>query len=170
MAAEKIPRLSAEERDCLVAYLDGELEEDLSREIERKLSASPTARHDVEMLSRTWDLLNALPRAKLTQEFTQKTMTLAVRQEQVPDLKSVNWYPAARRGVVATGWVVILTLAGWVGFQITNQWIPNETEMVARDWEVIENLDQYMDLGSVQFLEELQKSRTFADAPSEPAP
>ena len=57
----KLARLNPEQRDNLAAYLDGELEETATQEIEQILAVSEVARHEVDMLSRTWDLLNSLP-------------------------------------------------------------------------------------------------------------
>ncbi len=71
----KMTRLSAEQRENLVAYLDGELDDSATQNIEQVLAESVVARHDVDMLSRTWDLMNVLPGVKASEEFTRKTLS-----------------------------------------------------------------------------------------------
>jgi anti-sigma factor RsiW len=77
----KITRLSGEERENLVAYLDGELDPQQIREIELALGRSPVARHDVDMLARTWDLLDNLPQQQVGEQFVTETMSLVIGAE-----------------------------------------------------------------------------------------
>ena len=51
-------------KEDLVAYLDGELDEQASQDIEQTLAQSPAARREVEALARTWKLLRVLPEVK----------------------------------------------------------------------------------------------------------
>src|SRR5579859_2895023 len=80
----KLARLSSEQRENLTAYLDGELDEATTQDIEQVLAVSEVARHEVDMLSRTWDLLNALPTHKASEEFTHKTMSNLRAAEHAP--------------------------------------------------------------------------------------
>ena len=54
-------RLTPDERADLVAFVDGELPESTSRSLSTKLTQSTTARREVEMLRKTWELLGHLP-------------------------------------------------------------------------------------------------------------
>ena len=54
-------RLTPDERADLVAYIDGELPEGVSRSLATKLTNSATGRREVEMLRKTWELLGHLP-------------------------------------------------------------------------------------------------------------
>ena len=58
----KPPPWSAEERDNLVAYLDGELDEAAVRSLEARLARDPQARQELEALKRSWEMLDYLPR------------------------------------------------------------------------------------------------------------
>ncbi len=78
---QKIPRLTQDQRSNLVAYLDGELPEPATKEIDQVLSKSPAVRHDVEMLARTWDLLDELPRLATEEDFTARTLSVAQKEE-----------------------------------------------------------------------------------------
>jgi anti-sigma factor RsiW len=162
---EQIPRLSPQRREDLVAYLDGELEEDASREIERTLALSPVARHEVEMLTRTFELLDILPPAKATEEFTDRTLsTVRLTESRLP-LADRPWFRRVRQGVVAAGCVAALSAFGTVGFLATNVWVPDETEMLVEDLPVIQNLDLYREVGEIEFLKDLQRLGYLLDDP-----
>ncbi|MBA3315961.1 MAG: hypothetical protein H0T47_22065 [Planctomycetaceae bacterium] len=148
----RIPRLSAEQRADLVAYLDGELGDEEARAIEHTLSGSEVARHEVEMLGRTWDLLDTLPIASASTEFTAKTLA-SVKVETAP--ANFDWQPYARRGLIGLGWVSGLAAAGLIGFAAGHRWIPQADDVYVRDLPMLERLDAYRDVGSVEVLREL---------------
>jgi anti-sigma factor RsiW len=154
---DKLSRLSTEQRSDLVAYLDGELEDEATVAIEGVLAQSNVARNDVEMLARTYDLLDQLPRATAPEQFTEETMT-TIRLDQVrPDITESRWYQQLRRGTVFFAWTVAMIAASALGFQITNAWIPNEEEVFVDDFDVIQDLDVYKEVGSYEFLEDLHR-------------
>ena len=150
----RIPRLNSEQRAELVAYLDGELEEEQARVIEQTLAASEVARHEVEMLSRTWDLLETLPREAASAEFAAKTLQ-TVKVEATPTA-APEWRPHARRGLIALGWATGLAAAGVVGFAAGNRWWPGASDPIVRDLPLLERLDTYRDVGTAEFLTELR--------------
>ncbi|MGE5193973.1 MAG: anti-sigma factor family protein [Deltaproteobacteria bacterium] len=168
----KLTRLTAEQRENLTAYLDGELDETATQEIEQVLAVSEVARHEVDMLSRAWDMLNVLPTHKASEEFTQRTMTsLRAAEHAGPSAAGELVYRHARRGVVLALWAGMLVLCGYAGFMATNHWVPNESEQLLDDYDVISNLDKYRDIGDIEFLKELQSRRTFSDhAPHDDQP
>ncbi|MGC1275551.1 MAG: hypothetical protein WBC44_17720 [Planctomycetaceae bacterium] len=152
----RIPRLTSEQRADLVAYLDGELDEDDAREIEQVLAASEVARHEVEMLGRTWDLLETLPRGYASAEFAAKTLaTVQVATAKPPQ----QWQPHARRGLIALAWATALAAAALVGFAIGHRWLPRQDEPFVDEFPLIQNLDAYQDAGSVEFIERLDRRR-----------
>ena len=150
----RIPRLNSEQRAELVAYLDGELEEEQAREIEQTLAASEVARHEVEMLGRTWDLLDTLPRESASTEFAAKTLQ-TVKVEAAP-AAIPEWRPHARRGLIALGWATGLAAAGLVGFAAGYRWWPDPSGPIVRDLPLLERLDTYRDVGTTEFLSELR--------------
>ena len=162
---EKIPRLSAERRDDLVAYLDGELDEEGSGEIERTLAHSPVARHEVEMLTRTFELLDVLPAARATEEFTNRTLATVRMTDAAPALSDRPWFRQVRRGLAVVACLAVLSAFAVVGFLATNAWVPDESEMLVEDLPVIENLDVYREVGDVRFLKELQTRGYLLDDP-----
>jgi anti-sigma factor RsiW len=160
----KLARLNPEHRDNLAAYLDGELEEVATQEIEQILAVSEVARHEVDMLSRTWDMLNSLPAHKASEEFTQKTVSSMRAAERTgPGLASQAVKQNARRGGVLTLWAAILVVCGYVGYSATHQWVPNDSEQLLDEYETISNLDKLQEVGSIEFLQVLKDKNTFAE-------
>ena len=80
-------RLSPDERADLVAFVDGELPEATSRSLSTKLTQSATARREVEMLRKTWELLGHLPFPEVDPQFSERTITEIRRLE----LKNPAW-------------------------------------------------------------------------------
>jgi anti-sigma factor RsiW len=161
---EKIIRLSTEQRENLAAYLDGELDEPTTQEIEQVLAVSEVARHEVDMLSRTWDMLNVLPAAKASEDFTRRTMTTlrtADEPHALVDARAVS--RNVRRGTIVALWAASLVVCAIVGFEATHRWIPNESEELLDDFDIIARLDEYRAVGDVEFLHTLKTKRTFAD-------
>jgi anti-sigma factor RsiW len=160
---EKIPRLSQEQRENLTAYLDGELEDSESQDIETALTRSSIARHEVDILGRTWDMLNILPRAKVSEEFTRKTLTQLRAIDQKPrSLDSYSWYQRTRQGSIFAAWAAGLLIVASIGFVATRRWVPNETEELMTLLPILERLDEYQAVESIEFLKELKKSSVFA--------
>lgn len=160
---EKTVRLNADQREDLVAYLDGELPDEQVQQIDQIIARSEVARHEVEALARTWELLDILPTAKASEDFASKTMTNLKVMEQPFILTDQPWYIYLTRCVAIGGWIGAMAVCGWLGFQITRYWIPNPNEAVLRDLPLIENLDQYQDAGDIEFLKLLKQSDLFDD-------
>lgn len=159
---DKLSRLSTEQRADLVAYLDGELEEEATVAIESVLAQSNVARNDVEMLARTYDLLDQLPRVTAPDTFTEQTMTTIRLDSVKPDITETAWYRRLSRGAVFFVWSLAMLAASSLGFLITNAWVANDDEILVEDFEVIQKLDLYQEVGSYDFLEALWKEPELA--------
>lgn len=161
---DKIHRLSAQQRDDLVAYLDGELDDQTVQQIEHVLAQSNVARHEVDMLARTWDLLGSLPTPRASSEFTERTLSaLVVKKPSIP-LDQQPWFKVTRRTGIFASWMIGLTVCGWLGFLITARFVPNETDALLEDLPVVQNFERYAEAGDIQFLRELQKDRGHNDS------
>ena len=157
----KTLRLSADQRDDLVAYLDGELPDGQAQAIDQVLAQSEVARHEVEALARTWEMLDALPVPKASSEFVERTMTTLKVGEVPYNITEQPWFGYVKRGSVLAVWFAVLGLAGWFGFQITTRWVPNEQEQILNDLPVLQNLDAYQEVETFNFLEQLNRSGEF---------
>ena len=158
---EKIVRFTAEERDNLVAYLDGELGEAMTQQIEHKLALSEVARHELDNLSRTWEMLNLLPCPKASEEFTNKTLSMAQLSTADFPGQAKIWIQQSRRIAILLGWIAGLFVLCFAGFQLGRRAVPQESDQLIRELPVIENLDLYQEIESVEFLEELRRSGLF---------
>ena len=98
---EKTVRLNADQREDLVAYLDGELPDEQVQQIDHIIARSEVARHEVEALARTWELLDILPPAKASDDFANKTMTNLKIMEQ-PFILAEQWWYCYLTRVVAS--------------------------------------------------------------------
>lgn len=167
---EKVPRLTQEQRENLVAYLDGELEETDSQLIDRILAKSDVARHEVEALSRAWEMLDLLPRPKASSEFTEKTMT-TLRLNEIPsNITDQPWFLYVRRGAVATVWLAAIALSGIIGLLATWQWYPNPSKDLLNELPVVKHLDIYSEVDSIEFLEALHRDGVFDGGGDHAAP
>jgi len=169
---EKWTRLSAEQRENLVAYLDGELEDNLTQQIDRVLVQSEVARHEVEALARTWEMLDLLPKPNAPQDFTERTLhTLQVSEMRIR-LVDQPWFGYVRKGAVAVLWAVGLAACAAIGFAITTRGIPNEHEDLLTNLPVVKNVDVYLEVRDLGFATDLQRAGVFnvTDAKETPAP
>jgi hypothetical protein len=154
-------RLTPDERADLVAYIDGELPETHSRAISTKLTHSATARREVEMLQKTWEMLDYLPRPQLADAFSERTVSHIRRLE----LDGRAWEPVLASWSTLAAWVVIYCVIGvaslGLGYSAT-RWIwPDPNVRLVRDLTLAEHLDEYEKVGSFEFLTQLAESKEF---------
>ena len=154
-------KMTSQQRENLVAYLDGELDEVATEEIERTLAHSAEARHEVDMLTRTWELLDTLPKSKASDEFSERTLSSI----KVDDLKhsEAGWFRSANWGrrMVPVFWGLVLIVAATVGFSVSRYGISEESEKLVEELPLIDNYNVYSDIVDVEFLQELRKSGLF---------
>lgn len=146
----------------LVAYLDGELDADASDRIERRLAEDPAYRQQLNDLQAAWDLLDQLPRAHVTESFTQSTVEMvAVKaQDEAQHLaKSVD--QRRRLGLVALAASGLL--AAVAGYRLVGQRLDLPNQELARDLPLIENVDIYRVAENVEFLRTLEESGLFEE-------
>jgi hypothetical protein len=164
MAADQ-QRLTPNERADLVAYLDGELGEIESRVIATKLTQSVTARREIEALQKTWELLDHLPLPRASEALSQKTLTevgqLSLAGDKMADAATRTARNALRLGL----WVLASLFCFGVGLVLTRWVWPDPTARLTRDLSIAVHLDEYRDVGSIDFLEGLDNSPEFSDDP-----
>jgi anti-sigma factor RsiW len=154
-------RLSIDERANLVAYLDGELNDAQARAIATKLTQSLTARKEVEALQKTWEMLDLLPRPKASEDFTARTLSVATQQGD--DRLSSAASDVARRLVMGLAWTLASATLFLVGYFLTSRVWPDPSARLARDLPIAESLDEYRDVGSFEFLQQLDESPEFTN-------
>ncbi len=157
-------RLNDDEREELVAFLDGELPEDAAEKVEAKLNVDARTRAEADALRKTWDLLDYLPQPEPSPTFTSRTL------ERVgPALKTQRM--PRRRGLRVVGfgfaWAATLLLALGGGYFGTGRLLlkprgPTDQDLV-RDLRVIENKRLYEAGDDMEFLRELDKPEVFGE-------
>jgi anti-sigma factor RsiW len=164
----KKPVLSSEERENLVAYLDGELNEAASLALEAKLNRDPRARAEADQLKRAWEMLDYLPRPAPSASFTERTMERITVQTPASKLEPtgpiLRWLPTAP----ALGWAAAIAVAGVIGLAF-GRWLPQrenpprqivrqetiDPAALSRDARLLENRRLYERGDSIEFVREL---------------
>jgi hypothetical protein len=145
----------------LVAYLDGELNEAEAGALETKLTQSVSARREVEALEQTWELLEHLPRPQAPPELVSRTLT----QVSEFDSRGGRLASAAREGSrVAMRIVACLLVAAATLLMayVATRWLwPDPTARLAQNLPLVENLDEYKEVGSIELLKQLDESPEF---------
>ncbi len=152
---EKLSRLTSEDRDNLPAYLDGELDEAQTRRIESLLVQNSVARNDVELLSKTYDLLDELERPDAPKDFVEKTLATAKLEQIKTPLSDQPWFQTTQKVGILLSWTVAFIIAAVAGFLITNRFVTDGSDKLVRELPVIQNLDRYDEVQSVEFLNQL---------------
>ncbi|MBI3412094.1 MAG: hypothetical protein HY040_27500 [Planctomycetes bacterium] len=163
--------LNDQDRENLVAYLDGELGEEAAQALEAKLNVDPTARAEVEALRQTWGMLDYLPRPAPSTTFTTRTMDrlsverLSVRTGKMPVAARTRW-------LSYVGWAAAVLVAAAGGFGLANLIWPAAKNHVERDeilvkhLGVVEKLGQYQNVDDIAFLQALADPDLFGEEES----
>jgi anti-sigma factor RsiW len=149
----------ADSDDILVAYLDGELTAEQTTELERRLAEDPALVRQLRELQKTWDVLDCLPQAITADTFTKSTIELVTRDATREIQRSRRAGPTRwlRPGVLAG----VVALAAWGGFQTVRAYQTAPLRQLARDLRIVENLDVYRSIDSLEYLQELEQSGLF---------
>jgi anti-sigma factor RsiW len=164
--------LNEDEKAELVAYLDGELDDVATQAIEAKIATDPDTRAELDALKQTWGMLDYLPKASPSVNFTHRTMerlTLEVgagKKTMTMTGRSSAW--------LRVGWAAapILALAGGY-FAALHFWpaqssdvIPDADRPLVRYLRVAEKWRYYENADDLDFVKKLNQSEVFGDDPS----
>lgn len=163
--------LNENEREELIAYLDGELAQTDAQTVEKKLTSDPRYRAEAEAMRRTWNLLDFLPKPEPSANFTNRTVSrLSVVRPAAPAV------PAAprRRWWLGVGWAAALSVAVFVGYGATNRLAPearptgrdltaDADARLARDLRLLEQMGMLQYVDDIQLLNELDRPELFGD-------
>ena len=165
--------LSEEEKADLVAYLDGELDEEASVALEAKLARDPEARAEADALKHAWGLLDYLPTAQPSPNFTnrtleklsleRKTATASTSRPVVPPVRKSRWK-------VGVAWAAALLLASGAGLGASlyvwpapREIGPDPDEAIVRHLRVLEKSRWYDAVDDLDFLRQLDQPDLFGD-------
>ncbi|MBN2294640.1 MAG: hypothetical protein JXM70_19585 [Pirellulales bacterium] len=150
----------------LVAYLDGELDEQTTARIRETLKTDPDLRLRLESLSGAWDMLDELQQPQLKTDFTESTLELVALSVESDIEKSQNI--SNRKRVLRSVTVMAGMLAAcFFGFSCVMLFRPDPNRQLLEDLPVVQRLDEYRQIDSLEFLRELHKSELFSEDPSD---
>ena len=147
------------QHELLTAYLDGELDSQQTVDIERRLADDPGLRQRLHELQKTWDVLDCLPQTLTADAFTKSTIELVAREATREIRRSrrhqrTTWLRWATIGLLAV-------VGSIVGFQTVRAFQTAPTRQLARDLRVVENMELYRSIESLDFLKQLEKAGLF---------
>ena len=157
------------DQEALVAYLDGELDADSTRQVEERLAQDGEYRLLLQQLQRSWDLLDDLPLQTVDEALTRTTVEMvALRaagevQQQQPQLtrRRREWQMLA----------IAICLAGLLlGYFGIRTWLDRPNRQFLEDLPVIERVDLYQYVDELAFLEALADEGLFDEDVDAPLP
>lgn len=151
----------------LVAYLEGELNAEAAREVEALLAGDEAVRARLQLLDRSWQMLDELDTADAGDEFTRSTMELVV-VEAGREAESESFKALWRRWLawLLTPLALVASLAA--GLATVVQFAPDPDRALADARPVLENLDEYRQVDDVALVRLLAEQGVFAEAAEEP--
>jgi anti-sigma factor RsiW len=166
----KLPPLDDNDREDLIAYLDGELDDEAARAVEVRLNLDADARAEAETLRRTWDLLDYLPRPEPSPAFTNQTLERisAFRSPAPAAAGAVAWRP----WIVGLGWAAAVLLVAAGAFMAVSGWpfVSNGTDQIVdldqllvQELRMIENKRLYEQGEDVPFIRALADPDLFGE-------
>jgi anti-sigma factor RsiW len=144
----------------LVAYLDGELDADASKRVERQLAENADYRRELQQLQRAWDMLDELPRVEVGDSFTRTTVEI-VALSAAQELTQTQGRTLRRERLI---WAVAgagLAVAALASYLALSAYFARRNTQLVRDLLVIENIDLDEVADSVEFLHQLRDADVF---------
>jgi anti-sigma factor RsiW len=152
----------------IVAYLDGELDPTTATQVERRMAEDPRYNARLIQLEKAWNLLDSLGTSDSDESFTHSTMAMVALKAQ-EDVAAESQSANRQQTLRWIGLAAVALVAAGFTFYFVDQILNRENRELVRDLPVIERLDEYRNIDSVEFLERLQKEGLFAaevnDAP-----
>ena len=144
----------------LVAYLDGELDDESSRQIEQRLTSDSALRDQLSRLERTWDALDELEQVEADEDFTRTTIEMVAVAAEEEYQQEIEQRPVRerRRWLIGSVGLAAACLAGFVavwGFT------PDPNQQLIEDLPVLQRLDEYQQVDDIEFLLLLREQKLF---------
>lgn len=146
----------------LVAYLDGELDQQTAERVQRRLQTDPDLQRRLESHSGAWAMLDELQQPQVKTDFTESTLEVVAlaAQSDIDQFRATRPLKRLRRyAAIAAG----LFAAGFIGFFCVALFRPDPNRQLLEDLPIVERLDDYRQIDSFEFLQELHKSELFSE-------
>jgi anti-sigma factor RsiW len=145
----------------IVAYLDGELDREAAIAVERRLADDPAYRARLAKLQQAWDLLDRLGRTEADENFTHSTVAM-VTVKAGEDSEVGQTAAQRRQRLTYAGLGGLALVAAAIAYVAVDRSLSSDNRALVRDRPVIERIDEYSNIDSVEFLRQLQKEGLFA--------
>jgi anti-sigma factor RsiW len=163
--------LNDDEREELIAYLDGELSKTEAQSVEKKLGSDPQYKSEADALRRSWSLLDFLPQPEPSGTFTNRTLD---RVSAIRPALAVSGQAGWKRWGIRLTWAAAVLLAGVVGYagvaRLPSGARPHDLDapaelehQLARDLRLIEQLGLLQHVNDIHFLNELDRLELFGE-------
>lgn len=147
-----LPQDALEEQ--LVAYLDRELDEAASRQVEELIARDPKVQDAVTKLEEAWDTLDQLGRSDVDPTFTRSTLEMvAVAVEQEVKAEQDELPRRRRRYRLAVAASLLVSAA--LGFALAARFWPDPNQQLLADLPILLRLAEYRQVDDAQFLQRL---------------
>lgn len=147
-----LPQDALEEQ--LVAYLDRELDEAASRQVEELIARDPKVQDAVTKLEEAWDTLDQLGRSDVDHMFTRSTLEMvAVAVEQEVKAEQDELPRRRRRYRLAVAASLLVSAA--LGFALAAKFWPDPNQQLLADLPILLRLAEYRQVDDAQFLQRL---------------
>ncbi len=164
--------LTEDEKAELVAYLDGELDDAGTQAVEAKIATNPDARAELDAMKQTWGMLDFLPKASPSPNFTNRTMERLSLEKVGP--KKTMPMRGTHPWLTRFAWAAAVLIALGGGYLIsanafrtpTPEPIPDadlplmDNLRIAEKWRFYENADD------LEFVKKLTNPDLFGEDPS----
>ena len=151
--------------DDLVAYLDGELDDESKRRVESLLAREPAVREELTRLKISWELLESLPAASVGEGFARNTLEMIAISAEHDARASQAWQRFCRR---RNSWLVAFAvlLAAAAGYAGADRLWPDRNAALAQDLALLWRLDEYLYAGDMEFARQLAEPKLFGASES----
>jgi anti-sigma factor RsiW len=158
-----------DEQQQLVSYLDGEIDAEEALLVEDRLARDPRFRRSLNELQRSWEMLDDLPQAAPSEQFTKTTVEMvAVQIDNDVVHQQRRWGRA--RAWQRTATAVSILLVAVVGFVIAKYVLEAPDRAFLRDLPIIERVDVYEHVDDLEFLQKLADEGLFNEDLSDEPP
>jgi anti-sigma factor RsiW len=145
----------------LVAYLDGELDAENEARVVRRLAEDAGYRARLVQLQRAWDMLDTLQRSEADDELVHSTVAM-VAVQAAEEAKTQKVRIVRRQTMAWLAVVLLVAVSAATAYAVIQQRLSRPNRELVRDLPVIERVDEYRNIGNVEFLQQLQRENLFA--------
>lgn len=140
----------------LISYLDGELDERASAELESRLATDVPLRNRLHEFQQTWDMLDEVQTTRPGDAFVRSTIEMVVSTARK---KAIKWDRWLIRGTAAA---VALVVPLMIAFQAVRSYQNQPYVQFVNDLTFWENMDLYDQVDSVEFVQRIRSEGWFA--------